>query len=377
MPNVNEIAAIIENRREDLGLSQAEVSERAFGRKENSAIQNIKRGSSPSAEKLEALAGALDLEFYFGPKREGTSALPAFSNTTIPHHGLAKCSVRGWGKDQPNMAPLPPPEFINDPDAFYVSAIGQSMMLEGIDSSDYCLISPAQDVREGDRVWVMDRTGATSIKRLEKMTGNTLVLRGWLPIEDEKQTSFHDEVRTNFIKRAHPVVAVFRGKPGLAGTTLVPDPMNPLPQIAASIDLEEFALVRMHDIQLAAGDGRITWDETPTSAMAFPKPWLRQKGISPSAASLVFIAGDSMEPTLPAGAMVMVNHSRTDIRSRRIYAFRQGDELRVKRLELLSDGQMLVTSDNPDRATELIPNPENEQIKVIGEVVWVGSSIAK
>lgn len=43
---------------------------RAFGRKDNAAFQALRRGSSPGVEKLEALAEALGLEFYFGPPRD-------------------------------------------------------------------------------------------------------------------------------------------------------------------------------------------------------------------------------------------------------------------------------------------------------------------
>ena len=69
MIDSDEIFKTIEKRRDELGLSQSEVSVRAFNRNDTSAIQNIKRGASPSAKKLAALSKALDLEFYFGPPR--------------------------------------------------------------------------------------------------------------------------------------------------------------------------------------------------------------------------------------------------------------------------------------------------------------------
>ncbi len=62
--------ALIEARRTELGLSQAQLSLRAFGKSDSSPIQNLKRGSSPSYERLGALADALELELYFGPRRE-------------------------------------------------------------------------------------------------------------------------------------------------------------------------------------------------------------------------------------------------------------------------------------------------------------------
>lgn len=66
------ILQIVEDRRKELGLSQAEVSARAFGRNDNAAIQNLKKGASPSIDRVEALARALNLEVYFGPKRHAS-----------------------------------------------------------------------------------------------------------------------------------------------------------------------------------------------------------------------------------------------------------------------------------------------------------------
>lgn len=70
MPSAEEIYAALEARRSELGLSQADVGARAFGKADNSAFQALRRGSSPSAEKLAALCQAVGWEFYFGPPRD-------------------------------------------------------------------------------------------------------------------------------------------------------------------------------------------------------------------------------------------------------------------------------------------------------------------
>lgn len=73
MPTVQHIYELLEKRRQELGLSQADVCAKAFGKADNSAFQALRRGSSPSADKLEALCDALDLEFYFGTRRDSGS----------------------------------------------------------------------------------------------------------------------------------------------------------------------------------------------------------------------------------------------------------------------------------------------------------------
>ena len=67
--NVDELYKLMEDRRRDLGLSQAEVERRAFGKDGNASFQAIRRGAAPSYDRLMALGKALDLEFYFGPLR--------------------------------------------------------------------------------------------------------------------------------------------------------------------------------------------------------------------------------------------------------------------------------------------------------------------
>lgn len=64
-----EIYQRIEERRRELGLSQTDVGLRAFGKVDNTAIQSLKKGSSPSVERLKAIADVLGLELYFGDPR--------------------------------------------------------------------------------------------------------------------------------------------------------------------------------------------------------------------------------------------------------------------------------------------------------------------
>lgn len=70
-----ELLSLIEDRRRELGLSQADVGLRAFGKPDNTPIQNLKKGSAPSPERLASIIEALDMEFYIGPRRD-TAAPP-------------------------------------------------------------------------------------------------------------------------------------------------------------------------------------------------------------------------------------------------------------------------------------------------------------
>lgn len=65
----SDLYELIEARRKELNLSQAELGELVNGKPSTGFIQNIRRGSSPTTQTLEAICGALNLEFYIGPPR--------------------------------------------------------------------------------------------------------------------------------------------------------------------------------------------------------------------------------------------------------------------------------------------------------------------
>lgn len=98
MLTVQEIFDLLEERRKKLGLSQAQVSAMALGEdKRNSAFfQGLRRGAMPSAQRLQAVASALDLEFYFGPPREAKSV----------HPGPRAYTFEGAGEAGPGLEPV-------------------------------------------------------------------------------------------------------------------------------------------------------------------------------------------------------------------------------------------------------------------------------
>ncbi len=75
MMDASEIYALFEARRKELGLSQAEVGMLAFNKADNAALQNIKKGSSPSIERVSAIARALGLDLYLGEQKQAEAAL--------------------------------------------------------------------------------------------------------------------------------------------------------------------------------------------------------------------------------------------------------------------------------------------------------------
>ena len=57
-------------------MTQAQLGQKAFGKPDNTAIQSLKKGSSPAVDRLQAMATAIGWELYFGPPRLNPSILP-------------------------------------------------------------------------------------------------------------------------------------------------------------------------------------------------------------------------------------------------------------------------------------------------------------
>ena len=259
MLTAHEIYDVLERRRVEVGLSQADASTLILGRKDSSFFQGLRRGSIPSVSRFEAACKALGLEFYFGPPRSDAGAKPpplpaippekrfkTFSpKIDLPVQCWAKCSIQGMLEDEEHVLDKPMPEGLDDGKAFYARAMGLSMRPEGIDPGDYCLVSPAALWDPGLRVWLKDRQGRAAIKRFIRESGDSWILRGWLPPDKTgRQDPFDDQRAKAGIKEKGVVLAVWRGDPDVKNPPpLIPDPNPPRvpapPGIVSALDLPQ------------------------------------------------------------------------------------------------------------------------------------------
>lgn len=132
--------------------------------------------------------------------------------------------------------------------------------------------------------------------------------------------------------------------------------------------------VPIYDVRLAAGaatfaDGARVIGEAP-----FDLALLRQLGRPTGEGLGVFESdGDSMVPTIPDGARVLVDLKDNRLREG-VFAFRFGDELRIKRLRRVAEG-VEIMSDNPRYAAEILQGPDLDQFAVIGRAWWMGANL--
>lgn len=104
MSETARLLSIIEAKRDELGISQAQLGQLAFGKADSAVIQNLKRGSSPTFDRLSAIAEALGLELYFGPPRESgmiqTMSMGRGDDyARVPLHGVELAAGQGAAND--------------------------------------------------------------------------------------------------------------------------------------------------------------------------------------------------------------------------------------------------------------------------------------
>jgi len=136
----------------------------------------------------------------------------------------------------------------------------------------------------------------------------------------------------------------------------------------------DFVFVPHVSGRIGAGGGLVA-DNTIEMRIAFRREWIQQKG-SPQNMSLIRVAGDSMEPTLRSGDIVLIDHDRNYVDPHGgIYAIVMDDEIVLKRLQVLYPAKKIkVISDNPRYEPSEI---EVEQIKINGKVIWFGREIER
>ena len=139
---------------------------------------------------------------------------------------------------------------------------------------------------------------------------------------------------------------------------------------------EGFVTVPKLDIRPSAGPGSLTiHHESEPDILAFREDWLRRIGVSPKFARLMVAKGDSMTDTIADGDLMIVDVSIREIVEEAIYVLVYGGLVRLKRIQMLRSGILLLKSDNPRYETETVPLAEQPELIIEGRVRWAGGTI--
>lgn len=136
----------------------------------------------------------------------------------------------------------------------------------------------------------------------------------------------------------------------------------------------EFLYIPQITGRISAGEG-LEPDDRVDVRIAFRSDWLKRKG-DPSRMILVKVSGDSMEPTLYSGDLVLIDRSRNYIDGQGgIYAIDIHNEIMIKRIHIvLPDDKVQIISDNPKYQVMKV---ETSRINIDGKVIWFGREIER
>lgn len=141
------------------------------------------------------------------------------------------------------------------------------------------------------------------------------------------------------------------------------------PKSLSAASEEEIVYVPKAQARLCAGGGSFEVGALPVSEHPFPRQWLAKMG-SPSAMVFMDVVGDSMEPGILDGDMVLVDQSNTQINPQAVLAVGLEDAIYLKRVEKRNNGILLHSDNNAYSAMELYGD-ELDSFRIIGKVVWL------
>jgi phage repressor protein C with HTH and peptisase S24 domain len=146
------------------------------------------------------------------------------------------------------------------------------------------------------------------------------------------------------------------------------------PESAAPDFDQDFALLPRYEVNLSAGPGLVPAHEDVEERLAFSKAWLRRNLINADQSGLVRVRGDSMAPTVPDGALALVNTAEARVDREGIYAFSREGEAYIKRLVPLAPGpggtptSIVIISDGGSFPPEFVTGPQLNELRIVGRV---------
>ncbi|MCA3000285.1 MAG: helix-turn-helix transcriptional regulator [Rhodocyclaceae bacterium] len=158
----------------------------------------------------------------------------------------------------------------------------------------------------------------------------------------------------------------FWGLTGPLGGVVAPNVDQERTAYNASSD--RYVYVPVYNVRGSMGNGSAYHHEEIEGKHSYSQAWLLEEALDVKNLVRMKGEGDSMLPTIADGDTLLINLAEKKIGGR-VYAFRVGDEIRVKRLFRQLDGRVRVVSDNPDK--NLYPDEYlsiDDQPEVIGRV---------
>ncbi len=158
----------------------------------------------------------------------------------------------------------------------------------------------------------------------------------------------------------------------------VPPRVNQLLPDAAGPDTSGsgFVLIPWYDPHTGWEQTHLTpKDETLRERLAFRRQWLESEGLDAESLVLVSARGDSMEPTLVDGDLLLVHTRERELADDGIYVLRLDHFVVAKRLQKNWTGGFWIRSDSPLYEDQFVGGDAVAELQIVGRVVWMARRV--
>ena len=131
----------------------------------------------------------------------------------------------------------------------------------------------------------------------------------------------------------------------------------------------DFIPIPRYTVEASADHGTLVHDEEGSGYYAFNRKFLERRGLKPNNLAVISVRGDSMEPDLRDGDLILLDMAQTAPHDSRIYAVRYSADLFVKRAMELPGNRIQLLSLNPHYPPITVGADDLDGIQIIGRVV--------
>jgi DNA-binding XRE family transcriptional regulator len=134
--------------------------------------------------------------------------------------------------------------------------------------------------------------------------------------------------------------------------------------------LSNYTEVPLREATGSMGGGSTETGDRTLTYLSFRTEWIRSKG-NPEYMTVIRAFGDSMDPTIADGSVVLIDEGRRQFVKNKVYYLRYNGQMYIKRL-VERDGHLAIISDN-DPNVLLVSDADD--FEIIGRCVWTARDL--
>lgn len=196
--------------------------------------------------------------------------------------------------------------------------------------------------------------------------------------------SYLSQLLNGHRKLGEKAALTLEDKIGLPGGSLLSPPQGDNADAEARMEFNspseaDYALIPQFKAHGSCGDGYLNDHVEVTEGLVFKRDWLRKMNARPENLFVMYAHGDSMEPYIFEGDVVLFDTSQTEPRDKQVYVIRRPDGGNsIKRLIQQLSGAWVIRSDSPDKTAnpdEPVSGSSIHSMPILGRVIWRGGGV--